>query len=72
MVSGSAGSYKIEGIIDWEQAGWYPEYWEYYKMLYAIDYEHQFREAGWAQKIMRSWDDAFETWAEYSLWRMLN
>ncbi|KFA45567.1 hypothetical protein S40293_06591 [Stachybotrys chartarum IBT 40293] len=70
MISGSAGSYKIEGIIDWEQAGWYPEYWEYCKMLYAIDYEHEFREAGWAQTIMRPWDDAFETWAEYSLWRM--
>lgn len=24
---------KITGIIDWEYAGWYPEYWEYVKMV---------------------------------------
>lgn len=26
---------KIAGIIDWEFAGWYPEYWEYTKMHYG-------------------------------------
>ncbi|XWX01577.1 hypothetical protein V2A60_009605 [Cordyceps javanica] len=25
---------RITGIIDWECAGWYPEYWEYTKMWY--------------------------------------
>lgn len=24
---------KITGIIDWEDAGWYPEYWEYVKFF---------------------------------------
>jgi len=24
---------RITGIIDWEYAGWYPEYWEYIKMI---------------------------------------
>jgi hypothetical protein len=22
---------RISGIVDWENAGWYPEYWEYTK-----------------------------------------
>lgn len=26
---------KIAGIVDWEFAGWYPEYWEYTKMHYG-------------------------------------
>lgn len=26
---------RIMGIIDWEFAGWYPEYWEYTKMWFA-------------------------------------
>ncbi|KFY12693.1 hypothetical protein V492_03725 [Pseudogymnoascus sp. VKM F-4246] len=26
---------KIQAIIDWEFAGWYPEYWEYTKMYFA-------------------------------------
>jgi aminoglycoside phosphotransferase (APT) family kinase protein len=24
---------KITGIVDWEEAGWYPEYWEYVKFF---------------------------------------
>jgi aminoglycoside phosphotransferase (APT) family kinase protein len=26
---------KITGLIDWEFAGWYPEYWEYVKYCYS-------------------------------------
>jgi aminoglycoside phosphotransferase (APT) family kinase protein len=22
---------SVSGIVDWEQAGWYPDYWEYCK-----------------------------------------
>lgn len=25
----------VSGIIDWEQAGWYPEYWEYVKTMWG-------------------------------------
>jgi aminoglycoside phosphotransferase len=27
---------RITGIVDWENAGWYPEYWEYIKCHFAI------------------------------------
>lgn len=30
---------KIAGIIDWEMAGFYPEYWEYIKAMYHPDWE---------------------------------
>ena len=26
-------SLQITGIIDWERAGWYPDYWEYSSMM---------------------------------------
>ncbi|MCJ1446728.1 MAG: hypothetical protein MMC23_007234 [Stictis urceolatum] len=26
--------WTVSGIIDWEFAGWYPEYWKYTKMNY--------------------------------------
>lgn len=29
-----AASGRITGIIDWENAGWYPEYWEFTKAFY--------------------------------------
>ena len=27
---------RITGIVDWENAGWFPEYWEYTKMHYTV------------------------------------
>jgi len=29
---------KISGIVDWECAGWYPEYWEYTKAHFTVRY----------------------------------
>ncbi|KAJ5049224.1 hypothetical protein NUH16_007741 [Penicillium rubens] len=29
---------KITGIVDWENAGFFPEYWEYTKMHYTVRY----------------------------------
>jgi aminoglycoside phosphotransferase len=29
---------RITGIVDWECAGWYPEYWEYTKAHFAVRY----------------------------------
>jgi hypothetical protein len=26
---------RVSGIVDWEQAGWYPEYWEYVKAMWG-------------------------------------
>ncbi|EKM50098.1 uncharacterized protein PHACADRAFT_264634 [Phanerochaete carnosa HHB-10118-sp] len=31
------GNVSVSGIIDWEMAGWYPEYWELYKALNTRD-----------------------------------
>ncbi|KAM0742019.1 hypothetical protein ACQRIT_002196 [Beauveria bassiana] len=28
---------RIVAIIDWEGAGWYPEYWEYVKLMHFLD-----------------------------------
>ncbi|TEY60794.1 hypothetical protein BOTCAL_0176g00160 [Botryotinia calthae] len=27
---------KISGIVDWENSGWYPEYWEYTKCRFSV------------------------------------
>lgn len=32
---------SISSIIDWEYSGFYPEYWEYSKVLYAVDWEDE-------------------------------
>lgn len=69
IVSGAAGSQRIVGIIDWEQSGWYPEYWEYFKLLYGVEYDHEWRNEGWAEKVMKPFPDELTAVAEYFLWR---
>ncbi|KAL1893922.1 hypothetical protein Sste5346_006063 [Sporothrix stenoceras] len=44
---------KIVALIDWEDAGWYPEYWEYVKFFQRI---RSNKEEGWATYA----DDIFE------------
>ncbi|KAL2754567.1 hypothetical protein ACRALDRAFT_1076220 [Sodiomyces alcalophilus JCM 7366] len=69
IVSSKQGAYHITGIIDWEQAGWYPEYWEYCKLLYGVEYHHEWRSEGWADKVMEPFEDEFIAFAEYCVWR---
>jgi aminoglycoside phosphotransferase (APT) family kinase protein len=51
MVDESA---HITGIIDWELAGWYPEYWEYANMMKPsgdVDWQ------GWMHRTApKQWD----------------
>ncbi|EKJ69158.1 hypothetical protein NXS19_006686 [Fusarium pseudograminearum] len=68
MVSGSPGTYTITGIIDWEQAGWYPDYWGYCKILLGVELDHEWRTEEWGGKITEPFDDIFFAVAEYSLW----
>lgn len=70
IVSNESGSYRIAGIIDWEQAGWYPEYWEYCKMLYGVANHHEWRTEGWTDLAVEPVEeDLFTAFAEFSLWR---
>jgi thiamine kinase-like enzyme len=70
IISGIPGSQRIVGVIDWEQAGWYPEYWEYCKLFYGVEEAHEWRDARWAEKIVEPFEDEWFAFAEYSLWRM--
>lgn len=71
MIAGPPGARKIEAIIDWEQAGWYPEYCEYCKVQYGINYEHAWNTGGWPDKVMdgKKYEDEFWTFSEFFLWR---
>ncbi|KAJ4299768.1 hypothetical protein N0V90_005014 [Kalmusia sp. IMI 367209] len=34
---------KVVAIVDWEQAGWYPDYWEYCKAVFTTSYDGEWR-----------------------------
>jgi hypothetical protein len=59
---------KVVAIIDWECAGWYPEYWEYTKAHYNSVFLPEFYEM-LRQKIDR-YDDELK--AERILWRRMD
>lgn len=44
QADGTTG-WRVTGIVDWETAGYYPEYWEYTKSLFeSFRYSHRLRE----------------------------
>jgi thiamine kinase-like enzyme len=69
IISGEPDSVRITGIVDWEQSGWYPEYWEYCKLLFAGPYSHEWRADGWAESVMEPYEDELFTFGEYAQWR---
>ncbi|OTA99099.1 hypothetical protein M426DRAFT_68456 [Hypoxylon sp. CI-4A] len=69
IVSDAPGPRKIAAVVDWEQAGWYPEYWEYCKLLISESYAEEWRDAGWADKVMTIYEDEFEIFSKYCQWR---
>ena len=71
MIMGPPGSRRISGIIDWDQNGWYPECWEYWKMVMCVHYNHEWRSAGWVDKVSKTYEDEVEAMIEYTSWRGL-
>jgi hypothetical protein len=51
-------------IVDWQQSGWYPDYWEYCKALYTCWYEDEWRK-DFIDKFLEPRMDVFYVWAEY-------
>lgn len=44
---------QVVALIDWEMAGFYPEYWEYVKALYHPDWESRWIAYGTVETILR-------------------
>jgi hypothetical protein len=55
--------------VDWEQAGWYPEYWEYCKLLEAVPDNHEMRTAGWVEEFMDTYEVGNVAHEAYYSWR---
>ncbi len=47
LVVKQGGQISISGIVDWEQAGWYPDYWEYCKTMIVGCYDDEWKVQGW-------------------------
>ncbi|KAJ5223262.1 hypothetical protein N7468_007804 [Penicillium chermesinum] len=65
MVSSSKPA-RILAIVDWEQAGWYPSYWEYCKARYTCWSEDEWRWE-WIDKFLCPRLPELEVFVEYIL-----
>ncbi|KAK3302594.1 uncharacterized protein B0T15DRAFT_487659 [Chaetomium strumarium] len=66
--SPNGGRFGVSGIVDWAQAGWYPDYWEYCKAMIVGPYGDEWRDAGWLDKVLHPTEhelDAFEAVEQY-------
>ncbi|KAF2722519.1 kinase-like protein [Polychaeton citri CBS 116435] len=65
MVTAS-GPPRVLAIIDWGQSGWYPDWWEHFKMCYTTHYEGDWR-MNWIPKIVRDREDERYLMSEYAM-----
>lgn len=58
--------YRLLAIVDWEQSGWLPAYWEARKALWSVG-----REEEWSTKylpmILELYSSTWEPWDYYTL-----
>jgi aminoglycoside phosphotransferase (APT) family kinase protein len=66
IIVSAASPARVIAIIDWEQSGWYPDYWEYCKMDYVAAYDDDWRSAGWTDSILVPQPAAKEAFDFYS------
>jgi thiamine kinase-like enzyme len=57
---------RLSGIVDWECAGFYPEYWEFTKLMYGAEMFPEFRQIIRQSFSEQSYDEELE--AETLLW----
>ena len=57
---------RLSGIVDWENAGWFPEYWEYTKIHYTTRWKNRFLDEV-VEKVFPNYTKEREN--EYFLWQ---
>jgi thiamine kinase-like enzyme len=53
-------------IVDWQQSGWYPDYWGYCKALYTTSYKDEWHKI-YIDQFLEPWTDVHLVFAEYTM-----
>lgn len=53
-------------LVDWQQSGWYPDYWEYCKVCYTVSYKDEWRKI-YIDKFLEPCPDVHFVWSEYCM-----
>ncbi|RAO72420.1 uncharacterized protein BHQ10_008432 [Talaromyces amestolkiae] len=52
-------------VVDWQQSGWYPDYWEYCKATWTVSYKDEWRE-DYIYKYLQPREDVYDVFCEYT------
>lgn len=55
---------KVVAIVDWEQGGWYPDYWEYCKARYRVSPEEEWSDC--IHAFLDPYEATFEAFEFYT------
>ncbi|KAK9604420.1 hypothetical protein V6Z93_002388 [Aspergillus fumigatus] len=53
-------------IVDWQQSGWYPDYWEYCKAVFTCWYEDEWRR-DYIDKFLQPQTEVYFVFSEYTM-----
>ncbi|KAH7092035.1 phosphotransferase enzyme family protein [Paraphoma chrysanthemicola] len=56
---------RVVAIVDWEMAGWYPDYWEYCKARFTTSYTEEW--CGWIDQFLVPHLEALEAFDFYTI-----
>jgi hypothetical protein len=57
--------HRVVALLDWEQAGWYPDYWEYCKACYTSMYNGKWQNQ-WIPRFLQMRSQEHEVFGEYT------
>ena len=66
IIVSASGPPRILAMIDWGQSGWYPDWWEYYKICYTTHWEDEWRK-DWTPRMIEAREHEQYLMAEYSM-----
>lgn len=68
MVFGDFGLCRVMVILDWEQVGWYLEYWEFCKMYFGVVEKDEWSIDDWLSKILEFDEDVYWVFLVFYEW----
>nr|POF13696.1 hypothetical protein CFP56_02719 [Quercus suber] len=68
LISGPPGSRSVAAVVDWGMSGWYPEYWEYCKMLLLTGHHERWSD-DWLPRVLKPYDEEYDAFVNYWQWR---
>ncbi|KAI1781467.1 phosphotransferase enzyme family protein [Hypoxylon cercidicola] len=61
---------EVVAVLDWEQSGFYPEYWEYCRALWRPSWDRSWMKEGFVDKVLEPYLEEYDVMrhTSYNIW----